>query len=275
MYDLVIFVSVIFNVFYTDGYVRMGCGVSKDTSPSQTNTDGVTNQDQSKLSQAPAQTQYTENKPSENQHTDAKDNNKDNEHISYSNDHQDKAKSENNGKNNDTLGSATENNIPAVGGAKNESGTDGVMNNGSKVSPSEEPSNEEQRSAQQPVGYNSQTADNADADSQKVVDQTNVGDINDEIHNESVIELKDQESDLENKSEEVEESKPDLKMEAQEKFNTAIKFACSLVKPDCIMEYANGDVRCLQLHRALPHTVSLTQLLQKLPNIQVFTLIKH
>ena len=56
---------------------------------------------------------------------------------------------------------------------------------------------------------------------------------------------------------------------AQESFNAAIRLACLLVQPECILQHANEHVQTLVLRRALPSSLSLSTLLHKLSNLQV------
>ncbi len=59
----------------------------------------------------------------------------------------------------------------------------------------------------------------------------------------------------------------------QEIFNTALRCACELMTPESVMQYATPGVTSLTLTSALPHTISLSALLTKLTNLQVFILL--
>ena len=60
----------------------------------------------------------------------------------------------------------------------------------------------------------------------------------------------------------------------QERFQTAIRCACELVKSDSVLQLATDAVTRLSLHNALPYTISLSRLMLKLPNLQV-TMYKY
>ena len=60
----------------------------------------------------------------------------------------------------------------------------------------------------------------------------------------------------------------------QERFQTAIRCACELVKSDSVLKLATDGVTGLSLHNALPPTISLSTLMLKLPNLQV-KIYKH
>ena len=60
----------------------------------------------------------------------------------------------------------------------------------------------------------------------------------------------------------------------EERFQTAIRCACELVKSDSVLQLATDAVTRLSLHNALPYTISLSRLMLKLPNLQV-TMYKY
>lgn len=71
----------------------------------------------------------------------------------------------------------------------------------------------------------------------------------------------------------INETKAQLVLASQENFSTAIRFACLLVRPESVIQYANEHVHSLRVPRSLPPSISFIKLLNALPNLQVCALL--